>query len=202
MVKFEQMEGRELYSAVPVAVDDVVTVKSGSSIVLDYLTLNDKDADGDVLRISSVTAPTNGTLVDNGDGSYTYTPGAGFMGDDTFSYTTTDDVDGSDSAVVKISVNATFNAEAARTQILSGVTQLIDPAQPGFMVAYGPTAYSISNYQDSNISSPMIAAATMGQGRVIAMGDHQFMNMNDYGGNASMRNLYINSPFLDFWYYE
>ncbi|WP_159105994.1 Ig-like domain-containing protein [Leeuwenhoekiella sp. MAR_2009_132] len=33
-----------------------------------------------------VTQPTNGTLVFNPDGSYTYTPNADFIGEDTFAY--------------------------------------------------------------------------------------------------------------------
>lgn len=92
-----------------------------------------------------------------------------------------------------MAVNATFDAEAARDQILAGVTSLVDPGSPGHMVVYGLTAYSISNYPGGNLSDPMIAAATLGQGRVVAVPDHQWLNMQSYGGDASTSAFYQNS---------
>ena len=42
------------------------------------------DADGDPLQFTVTRAPTNGTVAVNPDGSYTYTPGAGPVEDDSF----------------------------------------------------------------------------------------------------------------------
>jgi len=134
-----------VHAATPVAHDDLIMVGQDASIVIDYLLLNDSDADGDVLSISSTTAPGNGALVDNGGGSYTYTPGTGYTGSDSFDYTISDGNGGSDTGTVELSVNATIDGEAARDDILNGVTQLVDPTQAGHMVVFGPTAYSISN---------------------------------------------------------
>ena len=39
---------------------------------------------------SPVDGARNGTLVDNGDSTYTYTPATAFTGTDTFTYTITD----------------------------------------------------------------------------------------------------------------
>ena len=189
----EKLEERQLFSAVPVAIDDVSTVSAGGSLTIDYLTLNDTDADGHALSVISVGTPSHGSLLSNGGGSWTYTPTGGYTGDDSFTYVVGDGIDGTDTGTISISVNATFNAETARDEILAGVTTLTDPTGPGYMVAYGPTAYSISNYPGADLSQPMIAAATMGQGRVIAMGDAQWMNMNTHGGDTSMGNFYENS---------
>lgn len=74
---------------------------------------NDTDADDDVLTASDATDPTNGgTVILNGDGSFTYTPatdypwGAGeFSRVDTWDYTVSDGNGGSDTGTVEITVN-------------------------------------------------------------------------------------------------
>jgi hypothetical protein len=53
---------------------------------------NDFDMEGDALTVTSNTQPANGTLVNNGDGTFTYTPNTGFTGVDTFTYTICDNV--------------------------------------------------------------------------------------------------------------
>jgi hypothetical protein len=52
------------------------------------------DNDGTASAVVASTTPTNGgTVVVNPDGSFVYTPAAGFTGTDTFTYTTTDAVE-------------------------------------------------------------------------------------------------------------
>ncbi|RNL41266.1 autotransporter domain-containing protein [Ochrobactrum sp. MH181795] len=48
-------------------------------------------ATGNKILFSLVTAPVSGTMVLNGDGNFTYTPNAGFVGDDSFVFRATDD---------------------------------------------------------------------------------------------------------------
>ena len=49
------------------------------------------DVDGDALTYAAGgTAPSHGTVVVNGDGTFTYTPAADFNGADTFTYTVSD----------------------------------------------------------------------------------------------------------------
>ena len=43
---------------------------------------NDTDADGDSLTAVVMSDPSNGTLAINADGSFTYTPNAGYNGID------------------------------------------------------------------------------------------------------------------------
>ncbi|MCA1909286.1 MAG: cadherin-like domain-containing protein [Magnetospirillum sp.] len=47
------------------------------------------DVDGDTLTVTGVSA-INGTVVNNGNGTFTYTPNAGYNGTDTLNYTITD----------------------------------------------------------------------------------------------------------------
>jgi hypothetical protein len=53
-------------------------------------TLGAVDPDGDVLTYSVTANPLHGSAVVNGDGSYTYTPAAGFIGNDSFVVAVTD----------------------------------------------------------------------------------------------------------------
>ncbi|MBI1287084.1 MAG: tandem-95 repeat protein [Flavobacteriales bacterium] len=69
---------------------------------------NDSDPDGDNLTVNTtlVSGPSNGTVTMNPDGSYTYTPNPGYVGEDTFTYEICDDGIPSlcDQATVTISV--------------------------------------------------------------------------------------------------
>jgi len=79
-----------MLNAAPVAGNDQLQLLQNTSITFDYALLNDSDADGDALSISSFTTPTHGTLQDNGGGSFTYTPTSGYLGEDSFTYTIDD----------------------------------------------------------------------------------------------------------------
>jgi VCBS repeat-containing protein len=66
---------------------------------------NDTDANGDPLSASKVTDPANGSLTLNANGSFTYTPAAGFNGTDTFTYRASDGALQSNTATVTITVS-------------------------------------------------------------------------------------------------
>jgi Big-like domain-containing protein/VCBS repeat protein len=81
----------------PVATDEFITVVENSNITFDPLVDNgngaDSDPEGEPMEVLSVTSPSNGTAVLNGDGTVTYTPTPGFFGADQFTYTTRDNAD-------------------------------------------------------------------------------------------------------------
>jgi hypothetical protein len=77
----------------PVAGNDNLTVVEDQSMTFASVTDllgNDSDMDGDTLTLSGFTQPTNGVLVDNGDGTFTYTPAGNFSDIDGFTYTVSD----------------------------------------------------------------------------------------------------------------
>ena len=86
----------------PTPVDDVIETQSGDAVVIDYL-FNDTDPDGDPLSLVNWTSPEHGTVAQNADGMFVYTPDAGFVGGDSFEYTVTDGQDAA-SATVSITV--------------------------------------------------------------------------------------------------
>ena len=74
---------------------------------------NDSDADGDTLTAEALIQPVNGSLIFNSDGSFTYTPDAGYTGDDHFTYEAYDGIEYSDPAMVTITVNPINTAPVA-----------------------------------------------------------------------------------------
>lgn len=86
----------------PVAVDDTGTTVNGFPTTINVIA-NDSDPDGDTLTVTSVTDPPNGTAVNNGDGTVTYTPDCPLVtGNDTFNYTIDDGNGGTDTAMVTV----------------------------------------------------------------------------------------------------
>ena len=65
-----------------------VQLARNGSAVIDFATLV-SDADGDTLTLT-MEQPRYGSLARNADGSYTYTPRAGFYGCDSFAYSVND----------------------------------------------------------------------------------------------------------------
>ncbi len=93
---------------------------------------NDSDADGDALTATKLSGPTNGSLTLNANGSFSYTPTAGFSGDDSFTYRASDGTDSSASASVTISVAAAGD----------GVTRTFAPSDDAFV----RSNFASSNY--------------------------------------------------------
>jgi Tol biopolymer transport system component len=93
----------------PVAVEDNYKTRVGTPLVVDIPGVlgNDSDPDGDPLTASLVAGegPSHGALAFNADGSFTYTPAAGFIGTDSFKYKANDgQADSEDAAIVTIRV--------------------------------------------------------------------------------------------------
>jgi PKD repeat protein len=89
----------------PVAAKDSV-YKIGSSPATIKVLSNDSDVDGslDGNTVVIVDSPDNGLAVVNANGTVTYTPNAGFVGTDTFTYTVADDL-GAVSNIATVSVS-------------------------------------------------------------------------------------------------
>jgi hypothetical protein len=162
----------------------------------------DGEADWVTLQVNSGTlslSSTEGLEWSDGDGSddstmtfkgsmdamnaaldgLTFTPEPGFAGAATITLSA-----GEQSASWRVAVNMLLDANAAREQILAGVTQIHSGVQPGRMVAYGPEAYDVSWYVGDPKEGPMLAIASWGKGRVLAAPDHQILNMNTYGDDS------------------
>ncbi|HSD53478.1 MAG TPA: Ig-like domain-containing protein [Burkholderiales bacterium] len=100
----------------PVAVDDAASTRRDVAVVIEVLA-NDTDPDGDPLALGPVGAAAHGVATAQADGSVRYVPAAGFEGGDTFSYTVSDGLGGTDNA----SVSITVLAPATQDQLLERI---------------------------------------------------------------------------------
>ncbi|WP_460234871.1 Ig-like domain-containing protein, partial [Aurantivibrio plasticivorans] len=119
----------------PVATDDSFATTPNTAFTTGNVLSNDQLIDN--ATISSVdTTGVSGTVVNNGDGTFDYTPASGFVGTETFTYTLTD-LDGETStATVSIEVtnslvvgpdvinvpNTSYTENDSAVQLLSGVS--------------------------------------------------------------------------------
>ena len=77
----------------PNTVNDAYTTNYGVSINIPASTgvlANDSDVEGATLTASLITGPTHGLLTLNADGSFQYSPNAGYVGSDSFTYSASD----------------------------------------------------------------------------------------------------------------
>ncbi len=90
----------------PIAQDDSFQVNEEGSLTIpiNKLLVNDSDVDGDPLSLTLLTNPSNGQLVDNMDGTFTYTGALNFNGVDQFTYQIDDGNGGTDTAIASITV--------------------------------------------------------------------------------------------------
>ncbi|MBK6338781.1 MAG: tandem-95 repeat protein [Bacteroidetes bacterium] len=89
----------------PVAnIDTIITVVDRPETV--NVLINDFDPDGDNITVTSFTNPKNGTVVNQGNGVFEYTPKSGFFGVDSFTYIICDDgfITLCDTGIVRIEV--------------------------------------------------------------------------------------------------
>ncbi|MGN6240411.1 MAG: Ig-like domain-containing protein [Cellulosimicrobium cellulans] len=90
-----------------VLVDDAASTVVGAPAEIDVLG-NDELPDGSTGFVLDTTSAQGGTVVDNGDGTVTYTPATGFVGTDTFAYRVT----GPDGVEVSATVTVTVTEDA------------------------------------------------------------------------------------------
>ncbi|MFT6024077.1 MAG: Ca2+-binding RTX toxin-like protein [Ascidiaceihabitans sp.] len=162
----------------PVAVDDADVTDEDTAITVDLLD-NDTDADGDALSVINATVPADqGTLVDNGDGTVTFTPAENFNGDATISYEVSDGNGGTDTAIHTVTVNAVNDGPDAVNddagEVLVGNTLSIEP---------------LVNDTDPEGDTLTIVAASVpaNQGTVAINGDLiEFTPAADFEGDATI----------------
>jgi hypothetical protein len=112
----------------PVAANDTVSTQEDVPVSID-VAANDTDADGiSTLDLESIfvhTNPVNGTVTIEGAGLVSYTPAAGYAGDDSFTYTIRDK-DGLESNEVRVFITVTVNNDAPVAVCMGTVNLYLD----------------------------------------------------------------------------
>lgn len=102
-------------TTIPVVADDAYAVDEDGTLVVPAPGVlgNDTDPEGQSLRASLETPPSNGALALNPDGGFIYVPGADFNGTDSFTYTATDPTGAASTGAVTITVAPVNDAPVA-----------------------------------------------------------------------------------------
>lgn len=102
---------RQYLDRSPIAVDDSAVVAADSGGTAIAVLANDRDPEGQPLRLTAVGNPAHGSTAIVGDQAL-YTPAAGFVGADSFSYTVSDPGGLTATGTVAVSVQATASNRA------------------------------------------------------------------------------------------
>ncbi len=97
----------------PTAADFTQTVLAGQATGINVLTHVTGGAGIPPTGVTIVTAPANGTAVLNSDGTITFTPAAGFVGTDSFTYSVTD-TNSETSAVATVTLDVGTSISTAK----------------------------------------------------------------------------------------
>ncbi len=114
----------------PVAKGDSAVTKQDSPVTIADMLANDSDPDGDALSISGVDSKSaqGGSIVDNGDGTFTYTPAKGYVGSDAFNYTISDGRGEQAQGAVSITVEQADSSNTAPQAVGDSATTAVDTA--------------------------------------------------------------------------
>ena len=122
----------------PVAVNDSYSLNENTTLTTSApgVLLNDTDADKDPLTAVLLTGPSNGTLILNANGSFTYTPAHNYVETDSFTYQAYDGMAYSNSATVTLTVNPLgYEGDVAKRPDGDGKLDIADWVQEGRYVA-------------------------------------------------------------------
>ena len=151
----------------PVAEADDVVATEGQPETFNVLA-NDSDPDGDAVSIESFTFPAGGTLTQEGDSSFTYTPSVGTLSD-SFTYTITD---GALTSTATVSVSVEPSDEGGVTLTVADVS---DPVVAGQRVTFD---LSVVNGSSGDVAG-VGALVTDPNGRTLRQ------RLNLYGGTIA-----------------
>ena len=164
----------------PVANDDAF---SGEMTVSGNVLLNDTDVDGDALTVETtpVTAPANGSVALNADGTFTYAPNAGFVGNDSFVYRVSDG---------GLTDTATATVSVIQNMPPLAVDDVFTVEQEGVLmgnVLDGNGGAADSDPEDDTLSVLTVAATPPGNGALTLNADGSFVYVPvaDFSGTDS-----------------
>ena len=166
----------------PVANADTASVIPNGLVVIDVLA-NDTDIDGDTLSVvaGDAVSANSVTVVNNGNGTFTYTDATGTTGTDSFSYTLTD---GTVNVTGTVTVNIVANTPPAITQ---GASVSVTMDEDGNPAAFSLTLDATDAENDPltwSVTTPAAngSASATGNGASVSVG---YTPNADFNGSDS-----------------
>jgi Ca2+-binding RTX toxin-like protein len=152
-----------------IAVDDYSYTSKDTQIKSFNVMGNDRDLENDPINIVGTPTADNGTVIKEANGSLTFIPKAGFVGDAKVTYTITDGKGGYDTAIWYIKVVEKPNIFVDEGGV--GKYTVTNPETTGTQVEYSSAAYFNPNPQSGKFGS----VPTIGTAQVFTTG-----GSNDY----------------------
>jgi VCBS repeat-containing protein len=151
-----------------------LTITTGTGLLA-----NDTDANGDVLTASIVTAPANGTLTLNGNGSFFFAPAANYIGADSFTYRVSDGSAFSPAATVSLTI---LNSNAV--PVTTPDTYVLAKNSPLTLPGPGVLANDF-DADGTPLTAALVSGPTRGTLNLNANGGFTFTPTAGYAGNDS-----------------
>lgn len=178
-----------LDNSAPIAIDDVISISKNRDHVIINVISNDSDPDSDNLSIllsEDFSSSQGGVVSNNGNGSFTYYPVFGFVGEDSFGYTLSDSNGGTDIGSVRITVLDNLDPVAVEdfVTVIKNASVIVDVVSND----YDPDQDTFSLY-------PMNSFNSLEGGSVDRNADNTFTYYApaDFVGEDSF-NYYIEDP--------
>ena len=150
-------------NAAPEGVADTFTGGEGEELSVDApgVLANDTDADGDDLTATGVTQPEHGEVVLAADGSFTYTPDAGFSGADAFTYQASDG--SAESAATTVSLTVEEAPDPVATTVKGSAAPFVYGKRGTITASVTPAA--ATGKVEARYGSRLLTTGTISSGR-------------------------------------
>nr|MBD1903447.1 cadherin-like domain-containing protein [Coleofasciculus sp. FACHB-125] len=148
------------------------------------------DVDGDTLSVANLTA-SNGSLVNNNDGTYSFTPAANFNGTVNLSYNVVDGNGGSVAATQSFSLTAVNDAPVLTVPTTQTVTSNISQIIPGISVTDVDAGTSSLQVTLSLVNGSATLSSTSGLSFTVGDGDQD--TYMTFSGSLSAINTALNN---------
>lgn len=161
----------------PIAVDDAFQSSQNALLTItpSQLLQNDIDPEGDPLQIALQTPPEHGEIIVQADGSFLYSPQAGFAGEDQFTYQVTD---GQASATATVRLSIAANSQGVQTVNDSYSVDM----NSGLSVTADEGVLNNDNFQGQPAEVQLFRGPTHGQLQLNADGSFEYQPEEGYVG--------------------
>jgi len=176
---YQLMVLREVPNLPPVAVADSATTHFSTLVTIPVLT-NDTDPNGDVLTLTVTGTASHGMtqiVTVNSTSQIRYTPNAGYVGSDSFTYTISDPFGATSTATVSVSVTNTNPVAIGESyEAVAGVSRVV--------AASGVLANDTDANSDS-LTAQRVTGVVHGTLTLNSNGSFTYLAISGYLGNDS-----------------
>ncbi len=168
---------------VPVAVADFYLTPFNTPLIVGPpgVLANDSDPEGDPLTAQLVSPPAHGTLSLSLNGSFTYTPEAGFIGQDSFIYLARDEFGATSAATASIAVGVPNSDPDTLADSYGAVEDFpLEIGAPGVLLN-DATAFGL------NLLTTLVGSPRHGAISLSADGSFTYIPAADFFGNDSIQ---------------